>query len=978
MNGWSGKTKELKEYVIRHLDCDIFGLCETFLVNNTVINIDGYTWFGNNRTAINNRATRGSGGVGILVKNEVCNNFHVYKLDSAYEGILWLKLTNKEQTCEELLVCSCYCPPPSSSKGNLSQEFFDQLLTTVYMYYDGLCPCVIIGDFNARIGNLQDFDNSLDIIKKRECVDITRKNYEPFLNFLNDSRFCVLNGRYDSSEDNFTSISSKGSAVVDYVCVPYDTLQYVSKFNVITINDMISTIEYQSSEISALPDHSILTCILNQSPYHEFIKDCNETTGKSKCDAKLNPVSIAQKRYKIENVNINMFANERTSHALWNIIDKIQTCVESQNELDTVYSSFVDLLHSEMDKVFRTFSSNNRKLRTGFKKPWWNTNLNILFRNARSAEHMYLKAKKIGGNSSYLRHIFVSKRKLFDKEFRKEKRKYLLGYQSRLGELKTNDPKRFWEEIARLGPQNKKSTIPQEVILNDGKTSTDINEILHTWENEYKTLFEDINSNNCNSTEFINRVKDTMNIWDNEFRDLFTSMNVKQSTACNSTNDCLNSDIKKEEVCTALKLAKSGKSVGIDNIPNEILKCTHIEDVLHVLFNKCFHYGMVPSIWSQTLISPIAKPGKDPRIPTNCRGISLVSTISKIFSNILNLRLVDFIESNNILCEEQNGFRKMRSCVEHIYTLSTIIKMKKRSNKSVFACFIDFAKAFDSVNRDLLWFRLLNYGIDGKFLQVVRAMYTNLQMCVKLHNHLTNWFDSNVGVRQGDTLSPTLFNLFVNTLAAEIKELNCGIKIGDTTVSILLYADDIVLIAETETSLQKMLDTVYKWCQKWQLNINCSKTQIVHFRKKSERESNFEFKLGEKCIEKVNKYRYLGVELNYSLNFSETVETLSNASSRSLGSLVHKYYKAHGFQPVIHKKLYEATVCKIMDHGAGIWGGPSYNKCEVVQHRAMRTILGVGRQTPIIVVACAVRAAVVSSAAAGINLVGVPQTKPMQ
>ena len=82
-------------------------------------------------------------------------------------------------------------------------------------------------------------------------------NYEPFLNFLNDSRFCVLNGRYDSSEDNFTSISSKGSVVVDYVCVPYDTLQYVSKFNVITIDDIISTIEYQLSEISALSDHSI-------------------------------------------------------------------------------------------------------------------------------------------------------------------------------------------------------------------------------------------------------------------------------------------------------------------------------------------------------------------------------------------------------------------------------------------------------------------------------------------------------------------------------------------------------------------------------------------------------------------------------------------------------------------------------------------------------------------------------------------------
>ena len=144
-----------------------------------------------------------------------------------------------------------------------------------------------------------------------------------------------------------------------------------------------------------------------------------------------------------------------------------------------------------------------------------------------------------------------------------------------------------------------------------------------------------------------------MNSWDNEVRGLFTSINVKQSPACDSINDCLNSDIKKEEVCTALKLAKRGKSVGIDNIPNEILKWKHTENVLHVLFNKYFHYGMVASIWPQPMISPNAKPGKDPRIPTNCCGISLVSTVSKIFSNILNLRLVDFIESNNILCEEQ-------------------------------------------------------------------------------------------------------------------------------------------------------------------------------------------------------------------------------------------------------------------------------------------------------------------------------------
>ena len=111
---------------------------------------------------------------------------------------------------------------------------------------------------------------------------------------------------------------------------------------------------------------------------------------------------------------------------------------------------------------------------------------------------------------------------------------------------------------------------------------------------------------------------------------------------------------------------------------------------------------------------------------------------------------------------------------------------------------------------------------------------------------------------------------------------------------ILLYADDIALISESEDSPQRMLDVVNNWCQKWQLNINCTKTEIIQFRKMSENESEFEFKIGNNIIQKVNRYKYLGVELNYCLNFTETVNTLATASSRSLGSLVHKYYSSNG------------------------------------------------------------------------------------
>ena len=104
--------------------------------------------------------------------------------------------------------------------------------------------------------------------------------------------------------------------------------------------------------------------------------------------------------------------------------------------------------------------------------------------------------------------------------------------------------------------------------------------------------------------------------------------------------------------------------------------------------------------------------------------------------------------------------------------------------------------------------------------------------CIKINNLLTSWFEVNNGVRQGDTLSPTLFAIYNHILAKEIINLNLGININNYRLSILLYADDMVLIANTETYLQKMLTTMYDWCMKWRLNINVAKSNVIHFCKK--------------------------------------------------------------------------------------------------------------------------------------------------
>ena len=141
-----------------------------------------------------------------------------------------------------------------------------------------------------------------------------------------------------------------------------------------------------------------------------------------------------------------------------------------------------------------------------------------------------------------------------------------------------------------------------------------------------------------------------------------------------------------------------------------------------------------------------------------------------------------------------------------------------------FLCFVDFNKAFDSVNHLFLWHKLKMAKIHGNMIRTIQSMYSNLQSCVRLNGDLTDWFTIETGVRQGDNMAPTLFAIFINDLTADINSLHCGVKLGENTdVSILLYADDIVLIADSERNLQQQLSKLHEWSSKWLLKVNSDK-----------------------------------------------------------------------------------------------------------------------------------------------------------
>ena len=168
----------------------------------------------------------------------------------------------------------------------------------------------------------------------------------------------------------------------------------------------------------------------------------------------------------------------------------------------------------------------------------------------------------------------------------------------------------------------------------------------------------------------------------------------------------LDRPISISEVRTAIHKSKQNKASGIDCIPNEVLKNDASVLFLHSLFSVCFETGIVPSLWGKNIINPIPKSSTtDIRDPLQYRGISLASTMYKIYASIINDRLSRWSECNGKIVDEQNGFREQRSTVDHISALTNIIDVRKKLRKSTFCSFIDFRRAYDCINRALLWQR---------------------------------------------------------------------------------------------------------------------------------------------------------------------------------------------------------------------------------------------------------------------------------
>ena len=833
--------------------------------------------------------------MGILLKDWVMHQCDIHVFDSSFEGILWLQLTNK-QTQYKLCVCVCYLPPSNSSRGDISHDFFDSLKTMVYKYHcEG--DFFICGDFNARCGNTQDIWDSSAVIPRRLTIDHSSNIAgKLLLDFLESADMCMLNGRFGDPSNRYTSFSPLGMSLVDYCLVPIELFNNFSQFSVHPTPELVDQLKIQVG--STLPDHSILTWNLSLK---------NQPTPH---DPKLpSYVTLLTEDY---------FKTAVAKEKLENLCDSVKHLPPNQFALDSVYNQFCILVDSQL--LHKPAHHGPKK---HSHKPWWGPELSQLRKDLRKAFHSWSSDRK---NLSKL-NSYRQTQKKFDGAVRYAKRIHKAKeHQELLFKCKKN-PKAFWKYFNNLGVRAK-SKLPDSVIDSSGKKVKQPEDVVECWGEYFKTLFLEEPSAAGQSPS--------------QSDILLTHQNPVDASE-------LNVDISYEEVKAAVLSAENNKAAGADSLKPAFLKQDDCIQFLHQLFQFCFKHSITPTPWSKGIIQPIPKGSNGSQNPQDYRGICLQSVVLKAYSKILNQRLNCWLEDNNLLADEQNGFRKSRCTQDHLFALASVVESRKSSGKSTFAAFIDLRKAFDSVIRGYLWQKVEGLGVHGSFLGALKAMYSSVLSSVRVNDKLSEWFSVDKGVKQGCLLSPALFSIYINDLILEINGLGIGIQCDSRMISTLVYADDIILLAEKELDLQKLLDVVQTWCSKWGISINTQKSNVIHFRKKGKRfpRTDFNFLVGAEPITLTHTYKYLGFWVNEHWDMVESVNHVITNANRSLSRLISKSRSAGGFPYSAFTKLFQSLVVTVVDYSAGLWGFKFHSKIQVIQNRAMRFFLNVNMNVPI-------------------------------
>ena len=403
-------------------------------------------------------------------------------------------------------------------------------------------------------------------------------------------------------------------------------------------------------------------------------------------------------------------------------------------------------------------------------------------------------------------------------------------------------------------------------------------------------------------------------------------------------------DILKSEIEEAVRSLKNGKAAGFDNIPSELLKFGGGDtiEILHKICNLVWKSGKWPTQMTKSLILPLAKKG-DLKKCTNYRTISLISHPSKVLLKIINNRLKT--KAEEILAEEQAGFRSGRSTVEQIVSVRILGEKYRDHQMEIHHNFIDFKKAFDRVWRKALWLVMKKHNVGAGLVNVIESLYNdNSNAVLTGSNGTMEWFQTTVGVRQGCILSLCLFNIFLEQIMTDALDNYSGtVRVSGRQITNLRFADDIDLIAGTKEELEELTKRLDTTARKYGMEISAEKSKtLVTSRIAAEVANGTIIKVDRTELEEVKTFQYLCSTLNEDVTSEHEIKKRLAIATNQLAKL-NRLWNLNGISTAIKINLLKSLVTLIALYGCESW---TYNKClekriYAFELRCFRRVLGI-------------------------------------
>ena len=476
------------------------------------------------------------------------------------------------------------------------------------------------------------------------------------------------------------------------------------------------------------------------------------------------------------------------------------------------------------------------------------------------------------------------------------------------------------------------------------------NNMKKTWKTIDETLNRGKNQTNFPSEFIVDQkiIADHKEIADN-FNVFFANIGAKLSAGNNQSNcaqsysDYLNnptphrftlSTINESYILSIINKLKNKNSSGNDEISNKLLKAIgkELSKPLTIIINQCLLTGIFPDLLKIAKVKPLFKRG-DTALLNNYRPISLLPTISKVFERVIYSQLYAYFNDNNLMSEQQYGFRAQHSTeLASVKLVDHIIKQmdNRYETKTPVAIFCDLSKAFDCLNFDIFLSKLEYYGVDGTPLALIKSYLSNRYQYVQFENCKSDLLEVKTGIPQGSILGPLFFSVLINDIVKSSSKLSFLMYADDTTIYFNL--EDFPAL-NREQEINKELEKLNLWFKLNKLTLNVDKTKCMFFHKRRAVPS-INLSMNNIPIDIVPHFNYLGIILDKHLSWKTHITMVTGKLSKISGILNRlKYIYPTHILLIIYKSLFVPHI----NYGSLVWG-QNFNSISKLQKKVIRTV----------------------------------------